>query len=92
MVPKVHPTFKYYLQCKNIKFIFQVYDGLFEESSVLGRYCGTRSPGIILTSSRNRLIVYFVSDHMISGEGFNITYALGTLKDLPLYSIVSFWA
>ena len=55
----------------------QVYDGLVEDDTVLGTYCGTYTPRVTHTSSRNQLTLLFVSDYTIVGTGFNATYEIG---------------
>ena len=62
-------------------YFLQVFDGLVEDETVLGKYCGTYTPRITHTSSENQLTVIFVSDYTIVGTGFNATYEIG----MPFY-------
>ena len=51
-----------------------VYDGSsLDPSSLLGTYCGTAIPDNIRTRS-NAMLVNFVSDTSVSGEGFEAMY------------------
>ena len=50
-----------------------MFDGGFEEEHSLGKYCGDMLPPVIWSAS-NILMVHFVSDAIIHGHGFNITY------------------
>ena len=58
-----------------------MYDGLVEDETILGTYCGTYYRRITHTSSGNQLTVIFVSDYTIVGTGFNATYEIG----MPFY-------
>ncbi|XP_066485218.1 cubilin [Tiliqua scincoides] len=47
-------------------------------SPVIGRYCGSMSPGTIQSGS-NQLLIYFMSDHTVQGDGFYATWTADTL-------------
>ncbi|XP_072020163.1 LOW QUALITY PROTEIN: cubilin-like [Amphiura filiformis] len=51
----------------------QVYNGLVDDSPLIGSYCGTNPPSVI-QSSGNTMRVVFTSDGSISGGGFLATY------------------
>ena len=56
----------------------ELYDGNSADSSILGRYCGTKVPDPILASS-NRLFMRFYSDTTVQRTGFQVR----DLKGLP---------
>ncbi|KAJ6666688.1 hypothetical protein lerEdw1_020412 [Lerista edwardsae] len=47
-------------------------------SPVIGRYCGSTSPGTIQSGS-NQLLIYFISDHSVQGDGFYATWTTDAL-------------
>ncbi|XP_053215446.1 cubilin [Podarcis raffonei] len=47
-------------------------------SPVIGRYCGTSSPGTIQSGS-NQLLINFNSDHSVQGDGFYATWTADSL-------------
>ncbi|XP_053120680.1 cubilin [Hemicordylus capensis] len=47
-------------------------------SPVIGRYCGRTSPGTIQSGS-NQLLVNFISDHSMQGDGFYATWTADSL-------------
>lgn len=51
----------------------RVYDGGSSSSKEIGKYCGNKSPGEVLTTG-NKMLVYFRSDDRGSKKGFKITW------------------
>lgn len=50
-----------------------VYDGNTTGSPIIGKYCGTTKPPEQI-STREQLLVVFISDHTTENSGFNISY------------------
>lgn len=53
--------------------MLQIYDGMTEDDPLIGTYCGSNIPPLIISVS-NVLFVRFYSDVSVSGAGFNATY------------------
>ncbi|XP_063003684.1 cubilin [Elgaria multicarinata webbii] len=47
-------------------------------SPIIGRYCGTASPGTIQSGS-NQLLIHFYSDQFLQGDGFSATWTSDSL-------------
>ena len=52
--------------------IFQIYNGSMSEEALIGKYCGTIEPLVVITHLV--LFVEFISDGSVNGHGFNATY------------------
>ncbi|CAM4588869.1 unnamed protein product [Leuciscus chuanchicus] len=64
------------LESRECKYDFvQVFDGVDENASSPGRFCGKIAPSPI-TSSGNSLLIKFTSDYESSGAGFSIRYEI----------------
>lgn len=50
-----------------------VYDGDSLSSPLIGRYCGTTAPDVVKSTS-NKMLVNFVSDSAVAGDGFAAGY------------------
>lgn len=57
---------------KNI-VLFQVYNGILNNSPMIGRYCGDNPPPVV-ESSGNTLRVIFRTDGSATNGGFHATY------------------
>ena len=55
-----------------ILFFFQIYNGSMSEEALVGKYCGTIEPLVVVTHLV--LFVEFISDGSVNGHGFNATY------------------
>lgn len=67
----------------------QVFDGVDENASSPGRFCGKIAPSPI-TSSGNSLLIKFTSDYESSGAGFSIRYEIhrtGTRKQTHTHTV-----
>ena len=56
---------------------FQIRDGDNASSPLIGKYCGSTSPGTI-ESSGNALYINFYSDGSVTDLGYNATFIAGT--------------
>uniref|UniRef100_A0A8C5RZR5 CUB domain-containing protein n=1 Tax=Laticauda laticaudata TaxID=8630 RepID=A0A8C5RZR5_LATLA len=54
----------------------EVYNGRDAKASVLGRFCGTKEPDAIISTS-NRMFLKFFSDNSIQKKGFEAAYTSG---------------
>ena len=51
-----------------------VYDGDDERSSMIGVYCGRATPQELIQSSGSVLLISFVSDEEVAGQGFVVSW------------------
>ena len=70
----------------------KVYDGNSSKATQIGRqhgYCGKRAPPTLtIASTRNSLLIVFVSHYTAQASGFNATYR-GRIVVISLISIIS---
>jgi len=59
----------------------EVYDGSASSAAILGRFCGSRKPDAI-TSSSNQMFVKFFSDASVQKRGFAASHTTGSRKRL----------
>jgi len=64
-----------------------IYDGLYDNATLLGSYYGIRLPGDV-TSSTNNLYLVFRSDGAWNGKGFRASYHSIDPKGIDSYNIV----
>lgn len=54
----------------------EIYDGRDGKAPSLGRFCGTKKPQPI-TSSSNKLFIHFFSDNSVQKKGFEASHTAG---------------
>uniref|UniRef100_A0A670Z1M6 Metalloendopeptidase n=1 Tax=Pseudonaja textilis TaxID=8673 RepID=A0A670Z1M6_PSETE len=65
----------------------EVYNGRDAKASVLGRFCGTKEPDPIISTS-NRMFLKFFSDNSIQKKGFEAAYTSGNPQ---WWLVIKFW-
>lgn len=60
----------------------QIYDGADSSAPLIGEYCGSSNPGIIV-SSGNSLYMKFTSDGSVTYPGFTGAFQMGEAPELP---------
>uniref|UniRef100_A0A8C4RUP8 CUB domain-containing protein n=1 Tax=Erpetoichthys calabaricus TaxID=27687 RepID=A0A8C4RUP8_ERPCA len=63
-----------------------IMNGASTSSPVLGRYCGTNSPGTVHSGS-NKLLVVFISDHSVVKGGFYATWSTDSTGEFLFWSL-----
>lgn len=59
----------------------EIYDGRDGKASSLGRYCGTKKPPPILSTS-NKMFIRFFSDNSVQKKGFEASHTAGEQSSL----------
>ena len=68
-----------------------IYDGANNTSPLIGKFCGTASPGRIV-STGNMLHLQFTSDFSGSAKGFFANYTTGSARKLLMSLVFSLFA
>ena len=55
----------------------EIYDGRDGKAPSLGRYCGTKKPPPVMSSS-NKMFIRFFSDNSVQKKGFEASHTAGT--------------
>lgn len=59
----------------------EIFDGANKTAMLLGKFCGSRKPTVIMSSS-NQMYLVFYSDASVQRRGFRATYSTGLLPYL----------
>lgn len=59
----------------------EIFDGRDVRASKLGRFCGTKTPDPV-TSSSNKMFLHFFSDNSVQKRGFEASYRAGGQRNL----------
>ena len=60
----------------------QIYDGADSSATLLGQWCGSDNPGIVVSSGSN-LFIKFSSDSSVTYSGFSGVYMTGEAPEMP---------
>lgn len=66
----------------------EIFDGKDGGASSLGRFCGTRKPSPVVSSS-NQMFLRFLSDNSVQKRGFDASYGAGGLRKIQRVDLLS---
>lgn len=65
---------------------YQVFDGIESNTSIVGKYCGSQKPPLIV-STINQLHLKFVADDSIESRGFKANYTFFSTSENLIYIV-----